>query len=258
MKKYLKVSNVKLLFAFLLLIPGLLLAQDPEALFQQANQAYQQQNFEKAAVLYQQIISQGYESRDVYYNLGNCYYRLNQVGQSVLYYEKALKLDPHDADVRYNLELVNLKVIDRIEVPPRLFLFEFWDELKNFYSLAQLTRLVVLLFAITILLIIIWLFVKQYRLKRWLISLVAVLGFLTIFWSYILVIQIHRFTEQRQAVVLVSSVTVRSAPDDSSTDVFILHEGVKVHLDELRSEWVKISLADGKSGWLRTENLAII
>lgn len=252
------VSIIKLLFILLLLIAIPLLAQDPLSLFQQANQAYQQQNFKMAAELYQQIISQGYESKEIYYNLGNCYYRLNQVGQSVLYYEKALKRDPHDADVRYNLELVNLKVIDRIEIPPRLFLFEFWDDLKNFYSLAQLTRLVVLLFAITILLIILWLFVKPYWLRRWLISLVAVVGFLTIFWSYILVTQSHKFTEQRQAVVLVSSVTVRSAPDDSSTDVFILHEGVKVHLDELRSEWVKISLADGKSGWLRVENLAII
>ena len=252
------VTNIKSLFTLLLLMAGILLAQDPQSLFQQANQAYRQQEFEKAAVLYQQILSQGYESRDVYYNLGNCYYRLNQVGQSVLYYEKALKLDPHDVDVRYNLELVNLKVIDRIEIPPRLFLFEFWDNLKNFYSLAQLTRLVVILFAMTILLVILWLFVKQYRLKRWLMSLAAILVFLTIFWSYLLFIQSHTFTEQRQAVVLVSSVTVRSAPDDSSTDVFILHEGVKVHLDELRSEWVKISLADGKSGWLRAESLAIV
>jgi tetratricopeptide (TPR) repeat protein len=251
-------TNIKSLFTFLLLMAGLLPAQDPKSLFQQANQVYQQQDFEKAALLYKQIISQGYESKDVYYNLGNCYYRLNQVGQSVLYYEKALKLDPQDVDVRYNLELVNLKVIDRIEIPPRLFLFEFWDDLKNLYSLAQLTRLVALLFAVTVLLIILWLFVKQYRLRRWLISLAAVIGFLTIFWSYILIIQSHSFTEQRQAVILVSSVTVRSAPDDSSTDVFILHEGVKVHLDELRAEWVKISLADGKSGWLRAENLAII
>lgn len=251
-------SKIKLLFTSLLLTAGILLAQDPKILFQQANQAYQDQDFEKAAGIYQQIISQGYESRDVYYNLGNCYYRLNLVGQSVLYYEKALKLDPHDADIRYNLELANLKVIDRIEIPPRLFLFEFWDNLKNFYSLAQLTWLFTLLFAITIMLIILWLFVKQDRLRRWLLSLAAVAGFLTIFWSYILIIQSQSFTRQRQAVILVSSVTIRSAPDDSSTDVFILHEGVKVHLDELRAEWVKISLADGKSGWLRTENLAII
>src|SRR5512137_1616096 len=125
-----KVSKVKSLSIFLFLTIDILLAQDPKSLFQQANQAYQQQDFEKAASLYQQIISQGYESKDVYYNLGNCYYRLNQIGQSVLYFEKALKLDPHDADVRYNLELVNLKVIDRIEIPPRLFLFEFWDDLK--------------------------------------------------------------------------------------------------------------------------------
>jgi tetratricopeptide (TPR) repeat protein len=251
-------SSIKLLFTFLLLTVGVLLAQDPKTLFHQANQAYQSQEYEKATALYQQILSQGYESKEVYYNLGDCFYRLNQVGQAVLYYEKALKLDPHDEDIRYNLELANLKVIDRIEIPPRLFVFEIWDDLKTFYSLTQLTRLVAILFAITIILVIIWLFIRQYRLRRWLISLAAIAGFLTIFWSCILIMQSQSYMKQREAVVLVPSVTVRSAPDDSSTDVFVLHEGVKVHLDELRAQWVKISLADGKSGWLRAENLAII
>jgi tetratricopeptide (TPR) repeat protein len=251
-------SSIKLLFMSLILTVSVLLAQDPKTLFQQANQAYQSQEYEKATALYQQILSQGYESKEVYYNLGNCFYRLNQVGQAVLYYEKALKLDPHEEDIRYNLELANLKVIDRVEIPPRLFLFELWDDLTSYFSLTQLTRLVAILFAVTIMLVILWLFIRQYRLRRWLISLVAIAGLLTIFWSYILILQSQSSMKQRQAVVLVPSVTVRSAPDDSSTDVFILHEGVKVHLDELRAEWVKISLADGKSGWLRAENLAII
>jgi len=251
-------SSVKLVFTSFLLTIGVLLAQDPRTLFQQANQAYQGQEYEKARALYQQIVSQGYESKEIYYNLGNCFYRLNQVGQAVLYYEKALKLDPHDEDIRYNLELANLKVIDRIVIPPRLFLFELWDDLKTYFSLTQLTRLVAVLFAVTIILVILWLFIRQNRLRRWLLSLAVITGLLTIFWSYILILQSQSYTKQRQAVVLVPSVTVRSAPDDSSTDVFILHEGVKVHLEELRAEWVKISLEDGKSGWLRAVDLAII
>lgn len=254
MKKYISIRILIILFIPL----SFLIAQDPQTLFKQANQAYQKQKFEEAASLYQQIISQGYESKEIYFNLGNCYYRLNQIGQSILYYEKALKLDPHDPDVRYNLELANLKVIDRVEIPPRLFLFELWDNLTNFYSIHQLTNLVAILFSITILFVILWLFVKKDRWRRWLMSLVVIIGILTIFWSYILIVQTRSLTHQRKAIILVPSITVRSAPDETSTDVFILHEGVKVHLDELRGEWVKISLADGKSGWLLTKSLAII
>jgi hypothetical protein len=235
-----------------------MLAQDPETLFLKANEYYQNEKFEEAAVLYQQILSQGFESQEVYYNLGNCYYRVNDVGQSILYYEKALRLDPNDPDIRYNLELANLKVIDRIELPPQLFLFEWWNILINYYSISQLTWLVSILFIITLILLILWLFLKRDRLRFWILTAVVICGLFTIFWSYVLVIQSRSFINHRHAVVLVSTVTVMSAPDENSTDVFILHEGVKVYLDDLRGEWVKISLPDGKSGWLLASNLGII
>ena len=127
---------------FLMIWQGsLVFAQSPESLFSQANALYQTQQFEGAIELYQQILSQGFESKAVYYNLGNCYYRLEDIGKSILYFEKALKLDPNDGDIRYNLDLANLRVIDRVELPPRFFLFEWWDVVKNDYSLPQLTRL---------------------------------------------------------------------------------------------------------------------
>ena len=233
-------------------------AQSPESLFSQANGLYQQQQFEDGIELYQQILSMGFESKEIYFNLGNCYYRLEDIGKSILFYEKALKLDPNDADVRYNLDLANLKVIDRLELPPRFFLFEWWDAIKNYYSLPQLTRLVALLFVLCIFLLVTWLFIKRDRIRFWILSAASVIGLLTIFYAYILTIQSQSFINHRYAVILVSTVTVVSAPDENSTDVFILHEGVKVHLDESRQEWVKISLPDGKSGWLLAQNLGII
>lgn len=233
-------------------------AQSPESLFSQGNALFQQQQFENAIEMYQQILSMGFESKEIYYNLGNCYYRLEDVGKSILFYEKALKLDPNDPDIRYNLDLANLKVIDRLELPPRFFLFEWWEGIKTYYSIPQLTRLVAALFISCIFLIVIWLFIKRDRIRFWILTAVSGVGLLTIFYAYILVIQSQSFINHRYAVILASTVTVVSAPDENSTDVFILHEGAKVHLDESRQEWVKISLPDGKSGWLLAQNLGII
>ncbi len=232
--------------------------QGSQMLFQQATTAYQNQQFSEASELYLNILSRGFESKEVYYNLGNCYYRLNDIGKSILYYEKALRLDPHDNDVRYNLELANLRVIDRIELPPRFILFEWWDTLKVYYSVSQLTRLVSIFFATTLGLVILWLFIKKDRLRSWIISAALLTGILVIFWTYVLITRVTEQSKHREAIVQVPLVTVMSAPDENSTEVFVLHEGVKIRLEESRTDWVMISLPDGKSGWVKNENLGII
>jgi len=233
-------------------------AQQPRQLFQKANQAYQDQNYQQSIELYQNILGQGYQATEIYYNLGNAYFRLNNLGQAILNYEKALKLNPNDPDIRYNLELANLRVVDRLELPPRFFLFEWWDSLKTYFSLTQLTRLVAILFTLSILLIVLWLFIRRYRLRRWLLTGAIVSGVLFIFWGYILISQSGEYGDRHQAVVLTPTITVMSAPDEGSTDVFLLHEGVKIRLDEQRESWVKISLPDGKSGWIKTKDIGII
>ncbi len=233
-------------------------AQDFNELFQNANQAYRAQAFDEAIELYMKILSEGYHSKEIYFNLGNCYFRLNQIGEAILYYEKALKINPQDNDIRYNLELANLRVIDRIELPPQFILFQWWDNLKLFFSIDQLTRLIALFFFAAIVSLILWLFVKRYRIRRWFLMICTLFGLVTIFWVYILVVRVREYNSFRQAIVLPYTVTIMSAPDENSTDVFLLHEGVKVHLEEQRGDWVKISLPDGKSGWLRSDNLGII
>jgi tetratricopeptide (TPR) repeat protein len=233
-------------------------AQQPKQLFQKANQAYQKQDYQKAIELYQNILGQGYQATEIYYNLGNAYFRLNNLGQAILNYEKALKLNPNDPDISYNLELANLRVVDRLELPPRFFLFEWWDSLKTYFSLTQLTQLVAVLFILSVSLVILWLFIRRYRLKRWLLTGTIISGVLFIFWGYILILQSEGYRNRHQGIVLTPTVTVMSAPDEASTDVFLLHEGVKIRLDEQRETWVKISLPDGKSGWIKTGDISII
>lgn len=255
-KNYLANWTAIIVLLFVLILP--MFADNLSDIFQQANQAYRSEKYQEAADLYRKILSQGYESAELYFNLGNCFYRLGEIGRSVLYYEKARRLNPHDPDIRYNLELANLKVMDRIEMPPRFFLFDWWDAVKTYYSVPQLTRLLIIIFALTILFLIAWLYLKRDRVRRLMLSASLLLGLVTIFCAYILVIRIREQKEHREAIVLSPSVTVLSAPDENSTDMFILHEGVKVHLDEQRDVWVKISLPDGKTGWMKSDVLGII
>jgi tetratricopeptide (TPR) repeat protein len=245
------------ILSFLLLL-SVCVAENLEELFLRANHSYRAEKYEEAIRIYNNILSQGFENANLYYNLGNCYFRLEQIGQSILYYEKARKINPNESDLIYNLELANLRVVDRIEIPPRFFMFNWWDKLKWYFSLDDLVMFIILLFFLVVLILIGRLFIRWEKLRTILMSLVFITSFIFLFWIYILFIRIDEYKNKVEAVILAPSVTVVSAPDENSTDMFILHEGVKILLNEQREEWVNISLADGKTGWIKNDVLGII
>lgn len=249
-----------LLFIFSILLTGSLLAQTdaPAALFQRANRLYQAEKYQQALEAYKKVTALGYENAALYYNMGNCYYRLNRLGKAILYYEKARKLAPDDPDILYNLKLANLKIIDQIQEPPRFFLFRWWDALKNYYSIGQLSRLLPFLFVLAAALLIAWLFVRRDRLRRAFLTLAVLAGLFVIFWGYIYLLRVQELQRHNQAVVLQPSVTILSAPDENSEEMFVLHEGVKVKIDQQQGDWLEISLPDGKSGWIQKQALGII
>jgi len=226
--------------------------------FDLGNQSYRKGNYTEAIEHYQKILDAGYESGRLYYNLGNCYYKLNRIGYAILFYEKSRKFLPNDPEVDFNLELARLKVIDRLEMPPRFFLFEWWDTLKHFYSISQLTYIAIIAYILTAIVFILFLFVKIDRIRQFLFSLSLIFLVLTLLSGYILFANIHEEKINQYAILLSPNVTVLSAPDENSTDVFILHEGVKVKLADQRENWLKIMLPDGKSGWIKKDHIGII
>jgi len=226
--------------------------------FEQGNQEYRRENYREAIGWYQKILEKGYAGSQVYYNLGNCYYKLEDIGNAVLFYEKARKLNPDDPDILFNLELANLKVKDRIEMPKPFFLFKWWDGVKQMFNLAGWTWLTVSLYGITVLLLIIFLFSQSAFFRKTIRAALITFGCLAMLSAYFFFINVQAEKNHRQAVVLTSTVNVLSAPEESSTDVFVLHEGAKVTLAEQRGDWVKIALPDGKTGWLRQDYLGII
>ena len=238
---------------------GALFAQSgAEYYFEQGNSAYREGSYGEALTWYEKILATGFESSQVYYNMGNCAYKLDQVGEAVLYFERARRLDPHDREIRENLELANQRVQDRIELPPRLFLFEWWDGLTAYFTIADLTRLTAVLYLLTMALIAAWVFWRPERYRRWLTGTAIALVVLTLAASALLYHAVGDRHGTPAAVVMAPFVTVQSAPDPGSTDVFVLHEGVVVELAEERGEWIRIRLPDGKSGWMMREQVAVI
>jgi len=252
-------SRLRNILLFLFTITTLLTAQSgSKRFFEEGNQAYARGDYHAALQWYQRIESMGYESSELYYNIGNCYYKLDEIGKAILYYERARKLAPHDKEILENLQLANLKVADRIEMPPRFILFEWWDAFKSYLTLSQLTRLSAISYVLFILLLILYIFLRPPRWRKVVLILMITAAGAMLITSYLLYVNVQHENKNKEAVVLAPVVTVLSAPEENGTDVFVLHEGVKVRLDEQRGEWTKISLPDGKNGWLKMETLGVI
>jgi tetratricopeptide (TPR) repeat protein len=232
-------------------------ADEATVQFEQANMAYRDGEYQKAAELYEQIIAQGYESAPLYYNLGNVYFKLNSLPASILSYERAKRLAPNDEDINYNLRLANLRVVDKIEPLPQLFFIAWWEHLMNHHSADQwaIIAIIALWFAVLggVLLVI------GRALLRRIASAASVVALGLSVFAFIGVMQRNTIEEvKREAIVFDKSVSVKSAPDRQSTDLFVIHEGVKVELLDSVGEWRKIRLADGKVGWLIAESVESI
>jgi len=226
--------------------------------FENANQLYRNADYAKAAAMYEQILANGYESPALYFNLGNAYFKEHNIPAAILNYERARRLAPDDDDVLYNIRLANLRVIDKIEPIPRLFFLVWWDRFVNRSSsdgwgVAMVIGLWIAAFAMASLL-----FLRSDLVRR-ILLLVALIAFLGGGVSFVASLERDRIeTGADNAIVFDQSVPIKSAPDQQSTDLFVLHEGVKVEvLDEVGS-WKKIRLADGKVGWIPDNAIKLI
>jgi len=252
------VTTLRTVFALLVVSAGTVSAQSPEQVFQQGNMLYQQGSLEEARKAYEVLLGQGYVSGELYYNLGNVYYRTGNIARGILFYERAARLIPQDEDLQHNLTLANLRITDRIEPTPRLFIWDAWDGMKNALSLQGLTWLTFLAYLVVIAFVALLLLGGSYAVRR--VGLIgsAVTGVLFLLMLALFVGRLADLGATDQAILITSVATVKNSPDPKSSDAFVLHSGVKLWVIDRVSEWVKIRLADGKQGWVERSSIEVI
>ena len=223
--------------------------------FDKATTLYQKGDYTQAVALYSSILKSGKESSALYYNLGNTYYKLNNVPESIYYYEKALQLDPENADAKNNLIFANQMKVDAITPLPKTWVRQLSDGIVGLFSAhtwAVLSIIGVFAFVLSFLL---YYFVERTALKRTFFSLMLVFLFFAI-GSYTLAHFCHKQVSQTQyAILFDKTVRVFSDANAYSSEVMQLHEGTKVEIIEDAKDWVKIRLVNGKTGWTKVSSL---
>ncbi len=253
-----KKINIILIFLSLFSYSFALQSKNAENEFNKANDLYRNNKFEDAVKEYKKLIDDGYESAALYYNLGNAYYREGNIGHAILYYEKALKLEPTDEDIIHNIALVDSKTVDKIEPLPKFFIFQWWEALLAVFTIKGWTITAYIFYLLILLAIGLYFFSKQNKIQKYsFFSGLIFLG-LFIFSSILLTIRLNREENIKNAIITDTVVNIKTAPDSGSNDAFVVHEGLKVKVEDKINDWVKVRLPDGKIGWVSDDKLRVI
>ena len=220
-----------------------------------ADSLYAAEHYQQAAHEYEALLKQGISS-DIYYNLGNCYYRMDDMTRAVLNYECALLLSPGDRDVRLNLQLARSKTIDKIVPESEMFFVTWYRSLVNLMSVDGWARTAIVSLVVALILALLYLFSDRIWLRK-LGFFGGILLLLTFALSNLFAYQQKQALVHRTgAIIIHSAVNVKSTPAHNGTDLFILHEGTKVTItDDSMNDWKEIRVADGKEGWLQTKDI---
>ena len=224
----------------------------------EGDSAYIRNDFASAIQIYENLLKKG-EAAEVYYNLGNSYYKAGDIAKAILNYERALLLQPGNADVRANLEIARSKTIDKVVPVPEIFFVSWIKSLINSMSIDAWAKLGVVFFILLLGALYLFFFSKQIVWKKTGFIAGLVLLAFVILTNVFASQQKNELIDRNDAIVLSPSVTVRSTPSDSGTSLFILHEGHKVEIkDNSMREWKEIRLEDGKVGWVPASAIEVI
>lgn len=246
-------------FAFVLfffsVFANCIFADQGNAIFEQANDAYQAKDYSKAIQMYEQLLTEGYQSPELEYNLGNAYFREGQLGHAILHYERGAILAPSDDDIQHNLRFANEQLTDDFSLLPQFFFAKLWDGLRMKMSATAWGVLALAIWWAGMIGLGIWLFGKDRSQKKkgffW--GLVA-LGISIL--PLMLALSRANFDENtKHAIVLSEQAAVRSAPDANGNEIITIHEGLKVKLLDEISGWWQVELPDGEKGWLSDEDM---
>ena len=229
-----------------------------EQLWDMANTAYINGNFHSAAEVYEEILSRGVSSVKLYYNLANAYFKEDRIGKAILYYKRALRLAPGNDDIRHNLSVAEARTKDNIEDIPEFFFVTWMREARHTMSCTAWSLLSLALLACMLGLFLVYLLAQRLSLRKagFYGTVVAVL--LCMLTTWFALGERREMLDDTSAVVMTASTAVKSSPDKSSTDLFVLHEGTVVTITNRLDDWCEVVIADGKKGWLECRKIETI
>jgi tetratricopeptide (TPR) repeat protein len=227
-------------------------------LLDSGNAAYSHDNLNKAITFYSGFLNEGYESAEAYYNLGNCYYRQNDMAKAILNYEKALKLAPSDPDIQFNLQLANQKTTDRILSDSPMFFTNKWKNFVNTLSEKGWAMLSILFLILSLTLFALYLTGRILILRQF--SFWFGIVFIALSFSSFLLArtQYNLLTTHNTGIIITPGVTVRAAPNETSLQLFLIHEGAKVWVLKTEGAYLEVKLANGNQGWMPAADLILI
>lgn len=245
---------IVLLFA--LVFPLLAVADDQAAnLFRRGNTAYEKARYDDAVKIYQQLIDEGYAAAELYYNLGNAHYKLGEMPDAVLNYEKAQKLQPGDEDIQLNLQLANSRITDKFEAVPEFFLSKWWSGLVLYFSADTWSVISVSSIFLGSVLLIIYLFSLVLLVKKSAFYSGIVLIFFGLFSLMMSGLQQRHFEAHNAAIIFSGTVHVKAGPLAGEKTLLVIHEGTKVNIKARKNNWIRITLPNGNEGWISSSDV---
>ena len=223
-------------------------------LLDSAYTAYKKGNYEKSIQLYQQIEKNGLTSAYLLYNMGNAYFRTHQIGKAILYYERALMLNPSDVDILHNLQYANTFVSDKINELPKPFYESWFNSLTNLFSANEWAWIALFSFLLTLLLIYLNFLTISSFISRTIKVAVFTFGFVFLIAIVASYFTYQSHSAQNKAIIITETVEVKNSPDENGTTLFVIHEGTKIIITDEFEEWSEIRLLDGNTGWLKQTN----
>jgi tetratricopeptide (TPR) repeat protein len=253
MKKYLITALIALLFS-----PGAVSQESGTGKFNQGVTYFSAGSYKEAMQVWTEVYNTGYRSASLCYNIGNAYFKLNNIPQAILFYERASLLKPADEDINYNLQIARTLTVDRFQEIPELFFVRWYNFVSLVLSSNLWARISITTFILSLLFLSLYIYSSKYRPK--------VLGFWFAVAFFIITISSFVFSsrnkylvyDSHKAIITISVISGKSSPDSSGTDLFVLHEGTKVTVEDAVGEWLEIRLSDGNKGWVPLNSLNII